>query len=277
MRLTFASFRSIGFTALTLLAVLAVWLPAWATDPTPEQIRCEWKKNRKVGSYLACLQNAAVAEVKNPLFDLDAAKAACAATFETAWVLQETHAANAGEECLDGAGAVDAVRALLDSTSDRIVAWVAGSRSEETGDGTVTDSRTGLQWELKTDDGGVHDKDNTYTWTAAVGGTAPNGTAFLGFLAALNGSVDGACFAGHCDWRLPTIAEWITIVRPPAECGTAHYCTDPAFGPYAATDYWSSETVPSNGTFARYVILGSDLTNYAKQQPMAVRAVRAGS
>jgi len=29
------------------------------------------------------------------------------------------------------------------------------------GDGTVTDTRTGLMWEQKTDDGSIHDKDNS--------------------------------------------------------------------------------------------------------------------
>jgi len=35
------------------------------------------------------------------------------------------------------------------------------------GDGTATDYDTGLQWEQKTDDGGVHDKDNRYSWNTA--------------------------------------------------------------------------------------------------------------
>ena len=30
---------------------------------------------------------------------------------------------------------------------------------------TVFDHQTGLEWEKKTDDGGIHDKDNTYTWS----------------------------------------------------------------------------------------------------------------
>src|SRR5262245_6364361 len=43
------------------------------------------------------------------------------------------------------------------------------------GDGTATDYDTGLVWEQKTDDGSVHDKDNTYTWNTTFGGTTPNG------------------------------------------------------------------------------------------------------
>lgn len=43
----------------------------------------------------------------------------------------------------------------------------------ENGDGTATDLNTGLQWELKTDDGSIHDKDDTYKWAAVVLGEAP--------------------------------------------------------------------------------------------------------
>src|SRR5262245_33383010 len=37
-------------------------------------------------------------------------------------------------------------------------------RYRDNGDGTVTDYDTGLQWEQKTDDGTLHDKDNQYIW-----------------------------------------------------------------------------------------------------------------
>jgi len=50
----------------------------------------------------------------------------------------------------------------------------------------------GLQWELKTGDGSVHDKDNTYTWSATEAGTAPNGTAFIAFVGTLNRGVSAA-------------------------------------------------------------------------------------
>ena len=34
----------------------------------------------------------------------------------------------------------------------------------DNGDGTITDNNTKLMWEKKSDDGGLHDKDNTYVW-----------------------------------------------------------------------------------------------------------------
>ena len=43
------------------------------------------------------------------------------------------------------------------------------------GDGTVTDYDTGLQWEQKTDDGSVHDKDNEYDWSHELRGTSRTG------------------------------------------------------------------------------------------------------
>ena len=35
----------------------------------------------------------------------------------------------------------------------------------DNGDGTITDNNTHLMWEKKGDGGGLHDKDNTYSWS----------------------------------------------------------------------------------------------------------------
>jgi hypothetical protein len=71
----------------------------------------------------------------------------------------------------------------------------------DNGDGTISDTRTGLMWEKKASDGSIHDRSNGYTWSQS--GTAADGTVFTVFLAGLN---TPPCFAGHCDWRLPTVA-----------------------------------------------------------------------
>jgi hypothetical protein len=75
------------------------------------------------------------------------------------------------------------------------------SRFVDNGDGTITDTQTGLMWEKKSYDGSIHDVTNYYTWSSTVGGTAMDGTVFTVFLAGLN---TPPCFAGYCDWRLPT-------------------------------------------------------------------------
>jgi hypothetical protein len=131
-------------------------------------------------------------------------------------------------------------------------------RYQDNGDGTVTDFDMGLQWEQKTDDGTVHDKDNSfYPWTATIGGTAPSGTAFTVFLGTLNNGTSSdatatsGCFAGHCDWRLPAIEELSAIV----DCSSGSPCIDQAvFGPMSDAlpdnNFWSATTSASDPTYA---------------------------
>jgi hypothetical protein len=62
----------------------------------------------------------------------------------------------------------------------------------------VKDNITGLIWEGKTDDGSIHDKDNTYAFDNIE-------TDFIDILNKTN-------FGGYSDWRLPTSYELITII-----------------------------------------------------------------
>src|SRR5262249_61432489 len=128
----------------------------------------------------------------------------------------------------------------------------------DNGDGTVTDTSTGLQWEKKDGTDGVadysnpHDVDNVYTWGDLAGcpiAGCANGTGYTDFLARLNYCVsDGTTtvwpgFAGHCDWRLPTIDELASIIdynSPTCQNGP---CIDPIFGP-SEHIYGSSTTPP---------------------------------
>ncbi|ETR69319.1 MAG: RCC1 repeat- and reductase domain-containing protein [Candidatus Magnetoglobus multicellularis str. Araruama] len=80
----------------------------------------------------------------------------------------------------------------------------------------VRDNVTGLIWEAKTDDGSIHDKDNTYTWhdsnSETNGGNAGkngDGNDTEDFIKELNENN----FGNYSDWRLPTIEELTTIVN----------------------------------------------------------------
>jgi len=149
---------------------------------------------------------------------------------------------------------------------------------------TITDYDTGLQWEKLTDDGSLLDKDILFTW-GNLGGCAftgcPNGTAFIDLLGHFNNcrNTDGAPvggFAGHCDWRLPTVVELQTILLEPFPCDTSP-CIDPIFGPTVASIYWSATT---NATFPfnAWVVNFNDggVDNDNKNFDSYVRAVRTG-
>jgi hypothetical protein len=161
-------------------------------------------------------------------------------------------------------------------------------RYVDNGNGTVTDRQLCLVWEEKTGapsgDGLVecpnlatcpdpHGVNNLYSWTAAAGGTAFDGEAKTVFIDVLNDVAGGgtSCFAGNCDWRLPSIDELVSIV----DCSGGTPCTSPLPGPTGVVDYWSSTDFPGDPTLALsddYFSGGVD--GIIKTQPRLVRAVR---
>jgi hypothetical protein len=149
-------------------------------------------------------------------------------------------------------------------------------RFADNGDGTVTDTKTGLMWEQTTDDGTIRDKDNLYTWSTGSPYN-PDGTAFFTFLATLNGPTP---FAGYGDWRLPSLTELKTIVDLSASgCGGGSPCIDQTvFGPTQAFGYWSATTGAGSPSSARNVdFFGGSVFNFGKPMVDYVRAVRSGS
>jgi hypothetical protein len=160
----------------------------------------------------------------------------------------------------------------------------ASTRFVDNGDGTICDSQTGLMWEMKDASDGTQDLtnprdvDNHYIWTSESGAPfPPDGTVFTDFLARLNNTVASSAsdtpFAGHTDWRIPTIAELQTIL----DCSFGLPCIDPIFGPTATSFYWSSTSNASDPLFAWVVdFVDGDVFNSNKSFGVRVRAVRGG-
>jgi hypothetical protein len=171
-------------------------------------------------------------------------------------------------------------------------AFKGAARFVDNGDGTVTDQYTGLQWEKKVSPGGgptdPHDVDNLYDWGNLAGCPftgCPNGLAFSDFLGRLNdctsdtgSALINTGFAGHCDWRLPTLEELATIADPTVPgCGIGSACIDPVFGPTGIFGfYWSATTYDSLPDFAwNLAFFDATFNNAVKIQHNYVRAVRS--
>jgi hypothetical protein len=171
---------------------------------------------------------------------------------------------------------------LVYQPSDQGTPLTCQPRFNANGDGTLTDNQTGLMWELTTStcSGEITCYSNVYTWSTGDGN--PDGTLYTTFLATLNSDVSvtgtSTCFANHCDWRIPNMAELQTIFVS-ADCNSGSSfatCIDPAFGPTSLALNWSS-TGSGLASQAWVVGFGSSTVLYnAETQPNAARAVRGG-
>jgi hypothetical protein len=156
----------------------------------------------------------------------------------------------------------------------------------DNGDGTTTDNATGLMWENKSRDGGIHDADQTFTW--GTSGNVMDGTISTVFLATLN---SGSGFAGHTDWRIPNANELMTLMYFSASPGIGNNFLFPGLGrscvsgcsnlvcscaPSGGRHWTSTTTLKSQGS-AWYIDFIKGTLEYAgKNNAYWVRAVRGG-
>jgi len=158
----------------------------------------------------------------------------------------------------------------------------------------VRDNHTGLIWEVKSVDGGLHDWRHTYSWynpdPATNGGRAgtPDGGNCAGSACdthAFAVAVNERNFCGASNWRLPNVKELMSIVHN----GRLNPAIDTSLFPNTrisldpnttASGYWSSTPYhsPGNTSNARYVnFYNGDISMSSKllrQYP--VRLVRSG-
>lgn len=150
----------------------------------------------------------------------------------------------------------------------------------------VKDNVTGLMWENKTDDAGLHDKDWTYSWYQPDntqnggnvglqnGGACGNTSSCDTFNYVLAVNATGWC--GFKDWRLPTDKELLSLI----DLASGQNYVDRRYFPYPnKTDdllFWSS--VSMFGSFANQTLAlspqGSSLLALKSNAKGYIRLVR---
>ena len=151
--------------------------------------------------------------------------------------------------------------------------------------GCTRDNVTDLMWEVKTDDDGLRDKDNTYTWYNSDsntnggdagtenGGTCPDvGNCDTEKYAV---SVNAVGLCGYNDWRMPSLSELLSIVHS----GANNPAIDTVYFPGTISSrYWTASTYSGSSNDAWIVRFGAGSSaGNNKFGYDSVRLVRMGS
>jgi uncharacterized protein DUF1566 len=269
--------RALFLTATALL--LATGLAN--ARPTTAQ-KCQVAKGLAAAKKNLCLMT----QTNKAIIGKTPNTAPCDTAFMKKFAAAEKSAAKAGGSCIV-TGDAATIEQRVDTQEAAIAALLAGQSGgfQDNGDGTITDTTTGLMWEKKDLGTGnpLHDRDTSYTWTA--GTTAADGTLFTVFLPGLNA---GTGFANHTDWRIPTIAELETITDystqiPAIAAAFNSNCSSPCTVTTCSctvqqSDYWSSTTEVGGSGFAWDVYTGNgSVQPGTKTSSLAARGVRGGS
>jgi hypothetical protein len=288
----------------------ALLLAGAALAATPGE-KCESSKNREAGKYAECRQkaeatfaltgNAAVRTLR---------LARCADTYGGKWPAIES---KAGGTCPSTGDQTEIQQYLDAATTEVAAALAGGDLTAQAqplktgqtqcwdvigqaipcawtgqdgesqkglervyvdnGDGTISDTRTGLMWEKLSDDDSLHDKDGDYTLANA--------------LAVKIALLNQMAFAGYTDWRLPNVNELQSLVNygtfapaasPAFNSGCVPWCTVLTCSCTRGDRHWSSTGSPSNPLNILLVnFSGGRVEEGDGDFHEQVRAVRGGS
>ena len=141
----------------------------------------------------------------------------------------------------------------------------------------VWDRVTNLIWEVKTDDGGLQDKDWTYAW-----GFNPGTNCLFGYECNTNGYISSLAQFNPCEiegsgkWRLPSRRELLSIYdhakSSPPRVDASYFINT------ASKYYWSSTASTSAGRYWSVSFEGGDTlaADQLIKSIIAVRLVRSG-
>jgi hypothetical protein len=264
---------------MTASSVVLFGFVATTTHAADPAAKCAAGKIRESAKYASCRLKA---EAKGVLSGTLPDFARCDATFDAKF------------SAIEGKVGIDVCPTFGDSLriGGQVVSFaqenaraLSGFRYEDCGDGTVADISSGLMWQKTDELPGLTGKYARYTWAVDYL-TEPSGTVFTEFIGGLNGQAGGSCYAGHCDWRLPTRVELETILLGAYPCQVSPCIDQSVFGPVDYREewnlgYWTATTVRDSSATAWVIWFGSLESSVAlassKRVAWLARAVRVGS
>jgi hypothetical protein len=140
----------------------------------------------------------------------------------------------------------------------------------------VRDNVTGLIWEVKTIDSGVHNMDNTYRWggKTAIGLKHPDREGeYYDDWTVLVDSSNAESLCGFNNWRVPKVGELASLTNK----GISYPTIDTNFFPNTSHEfYWTATPYLSNMNRALSVqfLYGNDHVDLNRTATMRVRLVR---